>query len=222
MRTTDELKNETTEKLAGMRVVVDGEDYTITGCDNPARLLLRTALAYRRDSGYYAETPDRNAITSTTLRMQDGGGNPHTLRVVYCVEDKSQHAFMDAEKLDDGTDGALIALGVPADTDFDLFSVVRVDYTGAVEQAMQLFHDNTGFYDSVEITTEERGITKSEELHGDRLRDAIYSALRTHHCWLTIDKPLDIGNAEHRGEGGLGPGHIRWVHPEWFDRHRHK
>lgn len=97
MRTTDELKNETTEKLAGMRVVVDGEDYTITGCDNPARLLLRTALEYQPRYGYYAETPDRNAITSTTLRMQDGGGNPHTLRVVFCVSDKVQHAYMDAE-----------------------------------------------------------------------------------------------------------------------------
>ena len=222
MKTTDELLDETTEKLAGMRVVVDGEDYTITGVVNPERLLLRTALAYRRDSGYYAETPTRNAITSLTLRMQDEDGNPHTLRVVFCVADKTQHAYMDSEELEDGSDGALIALGVPADTDFDLFSVVRVDYSGAVEQAMQLFHDNTGFYDSVEITTEERGITKSEELHGDSLRDAIYSALRTHHCWLTIDRPLDIGNLQHRGEGGLGPGHVRWVHPEWFDSHRHK
>ena len=39
MRTTDELLDETTEKLATMRVVVDGEDYTITGVDNPKRLL---------------------------------------------------------------------------------------------------------------------------------------------------------------------------------------
>ena len=222
MKTTDELKDETRAELAGMRVVVDGEDYEITGCENPERLLLRTALAYRRDSGYYAETPDRNAITSTTLRLQDGGGNPHTLRVVFCVADKSQHAYMDSENLDDGTDGALIALGVPATTDFDLFPFVWVDYSGAVEQAMQLFPAGTGYHDGVEITTEERGITKSEELHGDRLRDAIFSALLTRCCWLTIDKPLTVGNAEHRGEGGLGPGHVRWVAPEWFDRHRHK
>lgn len=222
MKTTDELKNETTEKLATMRVVVDGEDYTITGCDNPERLLLRTELEYRPRYGYYADTPTRNAITSLTLRMQDGGGEAHTLRVVYCVQDKAQHAYMDAENLDDGSDGALIALGTPSTTDFDMFQFVRVDYTGAVEQAMQLFPAGRGVSDGVEITTEERGITKSEELHGDSLRDAIYSALRTHHCWLTIDKPLDIGNAEHRGEGGLGPGHIRWVQPEWFDRHRHK
>ena len=222
MKTTDELLDETRAELATMRVVVDGEDYEITGCENPERLLLRTALAYRRDSGYYAETPSRNAITSITLRMQDGGGNPHTLRVVYCVEDKTQHAYMDAEELDDGTDGALIALGVPATTDFDLDPFVWVDYSGAVEQAMQLFPDNTGFSDGVEITTEERGITKTEELHGDRLRDAIYSSLLTHHCWLPIDKPLTVGNAEHRGEGGLGPGHVRWVAPEWFGRHRHK
>ncbi len=222
MKTTDELKNETRAELAGMRVVVDGEDYTITGVDNPERLLLRTALAYQPRYGYYAETPTRDAITSTTLRLQDGGGNQHTLRVVYCVEGKSQHAYMDAENLDDGTDGALIALGVPADTDFDLFSVVWVDYTGAVEEAMQLFHDNTGYSDGVEITTEERGITKSEELHGDRLRDAIFSALLTRCCWLTIDKPLTVGNTEHRGEGGLGPGHVRWVAPDWFDSHRHK
>ncbi len=222
MRTTDELLDETTEKLETMRVVVDGQDYGITGCDNPERLLLRTALAYRRDSGYYADTPTRNAITSTTLRLQDGGGNPHTLRVVYCAADKTQHAYRDQEQLDDGSDGALIALGTPSTTDFDLFSVVRVDYTGAVEQAMQLFPAGMGHHDGVEITTEERGITKSEELHGDRLRDAIFSALRTCCCWLTIDRPLDIGNLEHRGEGGLGPGHIRWVQPEWFDRHRHK
>ena len=154
MKTTDELKDETRAELATMRVVVDGEDYTITGCDNPERLLLRTALAYRRDYGYYAETPDRNAITSTTLRLQDGGGNPHTLRVVFCVEDKSQHAYMDAEELDDGTDGALIALGVPATTDFDLFPFVWVDYSCAVEEAMRLFPDNTGYHDGVEITTE--------------------------------------------------------------------
>lgn len=222
MRTTDELLDETTAKLATMRVAVDGEDYTITGCDTPERLLLRTALEYQPRYGYYAETPTRNAITSTTLRLQDGGGNPHTLRVVFCVEDKTQHAYRDQENLGDGSDGALIELGTPSITDFDLFQLVRVDYSGAVEQAMQLFHDNTGFYDSVEITTEERGITKSEELHGDRLRDAIYSALLTHCCWLTIDKPLTVGNAEHRGEGGLGPGHVRWVHSEWFDRHRLK
>lgn len=222
MKTTDELKDETRAELATMRVVVDGEDYTITGVDNPERLLLRTALEYQPRYGYYAETPDRNAISSTTLHMQDGGGNPHTLRVVYCVEDKTQHAYMDSENLDDGTDGALIELGTPSTTDFCVFSLVRVDYSGAVEEAMRLFHDNTGYHDGVEITTEERGITKSEELHGDRLRDAIYSALRTHHCWLTIDKPLDVGNSEHRGEGGLGPGHIRWVAPEWFDKHRHK
>ena len=97
MKTTDELLDETTEKLATMRVVVDGEDYTITGVDNPERLLLRTELAYRRDSGYYADTTNRDAITSLTLHMQDGGGNPHTLRVVYCVSDKAQHAFMDSE-----------------------------------------------------------------------------------------------------------------------------
>ena len=222
MKTTEEILDETTAKLATMRVAVDGEDYEITGCDNPERLLLRTALAYRRDSGYYAETPTRDAITSLTLRMQDRGGNPHTLRVVFCVADKVQHAYMDAEELGDGSDGAVIELGTPSTTDFDLFSVVRVDYSGAVEEAMLLFHDNTGFYDSVEITTEERGITKTEVLHGDRLRDAIYSALRTHCCWLTIDKPLTVGNAEHRGEGGLGPGHVRWVEPDWFDRHRHK
>ena len=222
MKTTDELKDETRAELAGMRVVVDGEDYEITGCENPDRLLLRTALAYRRDSGYYAETPDRNAITSTTLRLRDGRGNPHTLRVVFCVEDKTQHAYMDSENLDDGTDGAVIALGTPSTTDFDLFPFVWVDYTGAVEEAMRLFPDNTGYHDGVEITTEERGITKSEELHGDRLRDAIYSALLTRCCWLTIDKPLTVGNAEHRGEGGLGPGHVRWVAPEWFDRHRRK
>ena len=222
MKTTEEILDDTRAKLATMRVVVDGEECEITGCDNPERLLLRTALAYRRDSGYYAETPTRDAITSTTLRMQDGGGNPHTLRVVYCVEDKTQHAFMDAENLDDGSDGALIELGVPATTDFDMFQLVRVDYSGAVEQAMQLFPAGRGFSDGVEITTEERGITKSEELHGDSLRDAIFSALLTHHCWLTIDRPLDIGNAEHRGEGGLGPGHVRWVAQEWFDRHRHK
>lgn len=222
MKTTDELKDETRAELATMRVVVDGEDYEITGCDNPERLLLRTALAYRRDSGYYAETPTRNAITSTTLRLQDEDGNPHTLRVVFCVEDKTQHAYMDAEELDDGSDGAVIALGVPATTDFDLFPFVWVDYTGAVEQAMRLFPDNTGFSDGVEITTTERGITKTEELHGDRLRDAIYSSMLTHHCWLTIDRPLTIGNLEHRGEGGLGPGHVRWVEPEWFDSHRHK
>lgn len=223
MRTTDELLNETTEKLAGMRVVVDGEDYTITGCDNPARLLLRTALAYRRDSGYYAETPDRNAITSLTLRMQDEDGNPHTLRVVYCVADKSQHAYMDSEELEDGSDGALIALGVPADTDFCVFSLVRVDYSGAVEEAMQLFPAGRGYSDGVEITAAKRGINgKDACLQGDRLRDEIYSSMLTHHCWLTIDKPLDVGNLQHRGEGGLGPGHIRWVHPEWFDSRRHK
>lgn len=144
--------------------------------------------------------------------MEDGGGNPHTLRVVYCVEDKTQHAFMDAEELDDGSDGAVIALGVPATTDFDLFPFVWVDYSGAVEQAMRLFPAGRGYSDGVEITTEERGITKSEELHGDRLRDAIYSALLTRCCWLTIDKPLTVGNAEHRGEGGLGPGHVGGLH----------
>ncbi|MDO4954464.1 MAG: hypothetical protein Q4E43_04940 [Akkermansia sp.] len=223
MKTTDELKDETRAELATMRVVVDGEDYTITGCDNPERLLLRTALAYRRDSGYYAETPDRNAITSTTLRLQDGGGNPHTLRVVYCVEDKTQHAFMDSENLDDGTDGALIELGTPSTTDFDLFPFVWVDYTGAVEQAMRLFPAGTGFSDGVEITAAKRGINgKDKCLQGDRLRDEIYSSMLTHHCWLTIDKPLTVGNAEHRGEGGLGPGHVRWVAPDWFDGHRHK
>lgn len=223
MKTTDELKNETTEKLATMRVVVDGEDYTITGCDNPERLLLRTALEYQPRYGYYAETPTRDAITSTTLRLQDGGGNPHTLRVVYCVEDKTQHAFMDSENLDDGTDGALIALGVPATTDFDLFQFVRVDYSGAVEQAMQLFPAGTEFSDGVEITVEKRSINgKDACLQGVRLRDEIYSSMLTHHCWLTIDKPLDVGNLQHRGEGGLGPGHIRWVHPEWFDKHRYK
>lgn len=223
MKTTDELLDETRAKLATMRVVVDGENYTITGVVNPERLLLRTALAYRRDSGYYAETPTRDAITSITLRMQDGGGNPHTLRVVYCVADKSQHAYRDQEQLDDGTDGAVIALGVPSTTNFDLFSVVRVDYSGAVEQAMQLFPAGRGYSDGVEITTEERGINdKAEVLHGDSLRDAIFSALRTCCCWLTIDRPLDIGNLEHRGEGGLGPGHIRWVQPERFDRNRYK
>lgn len=154
MKTTDELLDETRAELAGMRVVVDGEDYEITGCDNPERLLLRTVLAYQPRYGYYAETPTRNAITSTTLRLQDGGGNPHTLRVVYCVEDKVQHAYMDAENLDDGSDGALIALGAPSTTDFDLFPFVWVDYSGAVEEAMQLFHDNTGYSDGVEITTE--------------------------------------------------------------------
>ena len=97
MKTTDELLDETRAELATMRVVVDGEDYTITGVDNPERLLLRTALEYQPRYGYYAETPTRDAITSTTLRLQDGGGNPHTLRVVYCVEDKTQHAYMDAE-----------------------------------------------------------------------------------------------------------------------------
>lgn len=223
MKTTDELKNETRAELAGMRVVVDGEDYTITGCDNPERLLLRTALEYQPRYGYYAETPDRNAITSTTLRLQDRGGNPHTLRVVYCVEDKAQHAYMDAEELDDGTDGALIALGVPATTDFDLFPFVRVDYSGAVEQAMRLFKNGRGYSDGVEITAAKRGINgKDACLQGDRLRDEIYSSMLTHHCWLTIDKPLDVGNLQHRGEGGLGPGHIRWVQPEWFDKHRHK
>ena len=124
--------------------------------------------------------------------------------------------------MDDGTDGALIALGTPSTTDFDLFPFVWVDYSCAVEEAMQLFPAGTGYHDGVEITTTERGITKSEVLHGDRLRDAIYSALLTHCCWLTIDKPLDVGNLQHRGEGGLGPGHIRWVAPEWFDSHRHK
>ena len=154
MKTTDELLDEARAELATMRVVVDGENYTITGCDNPERLLLRTALAYRRDSGYYAETPTRDAITSTTLRLQDGGGNPHTLRVVYCVEDKTQHAFMDSENLDDGTDGAVIALGVPATTDFCVFPFVWVDYSCAVEEAMQLFPAGTGYHDVVEITTE--------------------------------------------------------------------
>lgn len=117
----------------------------------------------------------------------------------------------------------MIELGVPSTTDFDLFSLVRVDYSGAVEEAMRLFPAGRGYHDGVEITTEERDINdKTEELHGDRLRDAIYSALRTCCCWLTIDRPLDIGNLEHRGEGGLGPGHIRWVAPEWFDKHRYK
>lgn len=223
MKTTDELMDETRAELAGMRVVVDGEDYTITGCDNPERLLLRTALAYRRDSGYYAETPDRNAITSTTLRLQDGGGEAHTLRVVYCVEDKTQHAYRDQENLGDGSDGALIELGTPSTTDFCVFSAVWVDYSGAVEQAMRLFPAGTGFSDGVEITVEKRGINgKDACLQGVRLRDEIYSSLLTHHCWLTIDKPLDVGNLQHRGEGGLGPGHIRWVHPEWFDKHRYK
>lgn len=222
MKTTDELLDETRAELATMRVVVDGENYEITGCDNPERLLLRTALEYQPRYGYYAETPTRDAITSTTLRLQDGGGNPHTLRVVFCVEDKAQHAYRDQENLGDGSDGALIALGVPATTDFDLFPFVWVDYSCAVEEAMRLFPAGTGYHDGVEITTEERGITKSEELHGDRLRDAIYSALLTRCCWLTIDKPLAVGNAEHRGEGGLGPGHVRWVEPEWFDKHRHK
>ena len=223
MKTTDELKNETRAKLATMRVVVDGEDYTITGCDNPERLLLRTALLYRRDYGYYAETPTRDAITSTTLRLQDRGGNPHTLRVVFCVEDKTQHAYMDSEELDDGTDGAVIALGTPSTTDFCVFSLVRVDYSGAVEEAMRLFKNGRGYSDGVEITAAKRGINgKDAYLQGDRLRDEIYSSLRTHHCWLTIDKPLDVGNLQHRGEGGLGPGHIRWVQPEWFDKHRYK
>ena len=154
MKTTDELKDETRAELATMRVVVDGEDYTITGVDNPERLLLRTALAYRRDSGYYAETPTRDAITSTTLRLQDGGGNPHTLRVVYCVADKSQHAYMDSEELDDGTDGAVIELGTPSTTDFCVFSAVWVDYSGAVEEAMRLFPAGRGYSDGVEITTE--------------------------------------------------------------------
>ena len=97
MKTTDELLDEARAELATMRVVVDGENYTITGCDNPERLLLRTALEYQPRYGYYAETPTRDAITSTTLRLQDGSGNPHTLRVVYCVADKTQHAYMDAE-----------------------------------------------------------------------------------------------------------------------------
>ena len=154
MKTTDELKDETRAELAGMRVVVDGENYTITGCDTPERLLLRTALAYQPRYGYYAETPTRDAITSTTLRLQDEDGNPHTLRVVYCVADKSQHAYRDQENLGDGTDGAVIELGTPSTTDFDLFPFVWVDYSGAVEEAMRLFPDNTGFYDSVEITTE--------------------------------------------------------------------
>ena len=222
MKTTEEILDETRATLATMRVVVDGEDYTITGVVNPERLLLRTALAYRRDSGYYAETPTRDAITSITLRLQDGGGAAHTLRVVYCVEDKTQHAFRDQEQLADGTDGALIALGTPSTTDFDLFSVVRVDYTGAVEEAMRLFPAGTGHHDGVEITVEKRGINgKDKCLQGDRLRDETYSSMLTHHCWLTIDKPLDVGNLQHRGEGGLGPGHIRWVQPEWFDKHRH-
>ena len=222
MKTTDELLDETRAKLAGMRVAVDGEDYEITGAVNPERLLLRTELEYQPRYGYYAETPSRDAITSLTLRMQDGGGNPHTLRVVFCVEDKVQHAYRDQENLDDGTDGAVIALGVPSTTDFCVFSLVRVDYSGAVEEAMRLFPAGRGYSDGVEITTEERGITKSEELHGDRLRDAIYSSLLTRCCWLTIDKPLTVGNLEHRGEGGLGPGHVRWVAPDWFDSHRHK
>ena len=223
MKTTEEILDETTAKLAGMRVVVDGEDYTITGCDNPARLLLRTALAYRRDSGYYAETPSRDAITSTTLRLQDGGGEAHTLRVVYCVADKVQHAYMDAEELGDGSDGAVIELGTPSTTDFDLFSLVRVDYSGAVEEAMRLFKNGRGYSDGVEITAAKRGINgKDACLQGDRLRDEIYSSMLTHHCWLTIDKPLDVGNLQHRGEGGLGPGHIRWAQPEWFDKHRYK
>ena len=223
MKTTDEMLNETRAKLAGMRVAVDGEDYTITGCENPERLLLRTELEYRPRYGYYADTTNRDAITSTTLRMQDRGGNPHTLRVVFCVADKSQHAYMDAEELDDGSDGALIALGTPSTTDFCVFPFVRVDYTGAVEQAMRLFKNGRGYSDGVEITAAKRGINgKDACLQGDRLRDEIYSSMLTHHCWLTIDKPLDIGNAEHRGEGGLGPGHIRWVAPEWFDKHRYK
>ena len=223
MRTTDEMLNETRAKLAGMRVVVDGEDYTITGCENPERLLLRTELEYQLRYGYYADTPTRNAITSLTLRMQDEDGNPHTLRVVYCVADKTQHAFMDSENLDDGTDGAVIALGTPSTTDFDLFPFVRVDYSGAVEQAMRLFPAGRGYSDGVEITAAKRGINgKDKCLQGVRLRDEIYSSLRTHHCWLTIDNPLTVGNLQHRGEGGLGPGHIRWVQPEWFDRHRHK
>ena len=154
MRTTDELLDETRAKLETMRVVVDGQDYEITGCDNPERLLLRTALEYQPRYGYYAETPDRNAITSITLRMQDGGGETHTLRVVYCVEDKTQHAYMDAEELDDGTDGAVIALGTPSTTDFCVFPFVRVDYSAAVEQAMRLFPAGRGYSDGVEITTE--------------------------------------------------------------------
>ena len=125
--------------------------------------------------------------------------------------------------MDDGSDGALIALGVPSTTDFDLFQLVRVDYTGAVEQAMQLFKNGRGFSDGVEITVEKRGINgKDACLQGVRLRDEIYSSMLTHHCWLTIDNPLTVGNLEHRGEGGLGPGHIRWVQPEWFDKHRYK
>ena len=223
MKTTEEILDETRAKLAGMRVAVDGEDYEITGVDNPARLLLRTVLEYQPRYGYYAETPTRDAITSITLRMQDGGGNPHTLRVVYCVADKTQHAYMDAENLDDGSDGALIALGTPSTTDFCVFSAVRVDYSGAVEEAMRLFKNGRGYSDGVEITAAKRGINgKDKCLQGVRLRDEIYSSMLTHHCWLTIDKPLDVGNLQHRGEGGLGPGHIRWVQPEWFDRHRHK
>ena len=154
MKTTDELLDETRAELAGMRVVVDGENYTITGCDNPERLLLRTALEYQPRYGYYADTTNRDAITSTTLRLQDGRGNQHTLRVVYCVEDKSQHAYMDSEELDDGTDGAVIELGTPSTTDFCVFSAVWVDYSGAVEEAMRLFPAGRGYSDGVEITTE--------------------------------------------------------------------